>query len=328
MRFKKNNTILFIDSDVTYHFIVGEMLKNKSEMVFASTVETSVDAIKKHTAIELIILCIDDINHQYIINALFQLFQTLKPLILVSRNTEAIHMYDLLTVYGASNFMIKPFSKQAMIECVENAKKHYPSPFNQRLLHDLTMFNRRIIECNNQFTMDAPLPLLRVAHLDKSIQDLMNIKKTLEGFHAFPKSSRQHILFIDDEKNIIDNYQLFVENKPFKAHFSKSLAESRQVMEQTAIDIIVLDLGLPDGHGITLLKEIYHDHCTPLDLPDVIVVSSYFDKDTVVDVINAGAKVFLNKPMTFKKLMSVIYQITFLRYMRKEFLAKSFTKLI
>ena len=84
------------------------------------------------------------------------------------------------------------------------------------------------------------------------------------------------------------------------------------------IQIIILDLGLPDGHGVNLLKEIYEHDCTDPELPDVIVISSYFEKDTVIDVINAGAKTFINKPMTYKKFISVIYQLTFLRYMRRE----------
>ena len=75
---------------------------------------------------------------------------------------------------------------------------------------------------------------------------------------------------------------------------------------------------MPDGHGVNLLKEIYDQDCTNAELPDVIVISSYYEKDTVVDVINAGAKIFINKPMTYKKFISIIYQLTFLRYMRKE----------
>ena len=51
--------------------------------------------------------------------------------------------------------------------------------------------------------------------------------------------------FIDDEKNIIDVYQNFVEDKPFNSFFSQSLSESRVVLARESIDIIILDLGLP-----------------------------------------------------------------------------------
>ena len=197
-------------------------------------------------------------------------------------------------------------------------KKNGIRPFKQRLHHDLNFFNDNIRYFNDRFNLEPPIELIRLEPLDQQIQNLLQIKKQLEKFFQFQKSSRPNILFIDDEKTIIDVYQNFVEDKPFNSFFSQNLAESRKVLMDQCIDIIILDLGLTDGHGVNLLKEIYDQDCTSTELPDVIVISSYYEKDTVVNVINAGAKIFINKPMTYKKFISIIYQLTFLRYMRKE----------
>ena len=66
------------------------------------------------------------------------------------------------------------------------------------------------------------------------------------------------------------------------------------------------------------LTEIYKDDPLNTSSPDVIVISSFYEKKTVLDVISEGAKLFINKPMTYKKFISSIYQLTFLRFMRKE----------
>ena len=162
--------------------------------------------------------------------------------------------------------------------------------------------------------------------LSNQVKKLKGITTTVNNIESFPKSKRLNILFIDDEKNIIDIYKQFMEDKPFNTFYSYNLAESRKTLSKKEIDIIILDLGLPDGHGVNLLQELYKDNPTAIEKPDVIIVSSYFEKDTVVNVIRSGAKVYINKPMSYQQLMTVIYEITFLRYCRENFKIEHLTK--
>ena len=65
------------------------------------------------------------------------------------------------------------------------------------------------------------------------------------------------ILVVDDEKNLLENLYNFLKNKGFKkVYTAKNLKESRFKLENFKIDLIVLDLMLPDGSGFDLLKEI------------------------------------------------------------------------
>ena len=74
----------------------------------------------------------------------------------------------------------------------------------------------------------------------------------------------------------------------------------------------------PDGrHGIQLIDELYKYNTEDQSLLYIIVVSSFFERDTVVNVIRSGARVFINKPMPLKRLSSVIYQMTFVRFCRE-----------
>lgn len=65
------------------------------------------------------------------------------------------------------------------------------------------------------------------------------------------------ILVVDDEKNLLENLYNFLKDKGFKkVYTAKNLKESRFKLENFKIDLIVLDLMLPDGSGFDLLKEI------------------------------------------------------------------------
>lgn len=65
------------------------------------------------------------------------------------------------------------------------------------------------------------------------------------------------ILIVDDETNLLENLYNFLKDKGFKkVYTAKNLKESRFKLENFKIDLLVLDLMLPDGSGFDLLKEI------------------------------------------------------------------------
>lgn len=65
------------------------------------------------------------------------------------------------------------------------------------------------------------------------------------------------ILVVDDEKSLLENLYNFLKSKGFKkVYTAKNLEESRFKLENFEIDLIVLDLMLPDGSGFDLLKEV------------------------------------------------------------------------
>lgn len=65
------------------------------------------------------------------------------------------------------------------------------------------------------------------------------------------------ILIVDDETNLLENLYNFLKDKGFKkVYTAKNLKESRFKLANFRIDLVVLDLMLPDGSGFDLLKEI------------------------------------------------------------------------
>lgn len=65
------------------------------------------------------------------------------------------------------------------------------------------------------------------------------------------------ILIVDDETNLLENLYNFLKDNGFKkVYTAKNLKESRFKLGNFKIDLVVLDLMLPDGSGFDLLKEI------------------------------------------------------------------------
>lgn len=65
------------------------------------------------------------------------------------------------------------------------------------------------------------------------------------------------LLIVDDERNLLENLYNFLKDKGFKnIYTAKNLKESRFKLANFKIDLVVLDLMLPDGSGFDLLKEI------------------------------------------------------------------------
>ena len=65
------------------------------------------------------------------------------------------------------------------------------------------------------------------------------------------------ILIVDDETNLLENLYIFLKENGFKkVYTAKNLKESRFELGNFKIDLVVLDLMLPDGSGFDLLKEI------------------------------------------------------------------------
>ena len=101
-----------------------------------------------------------------------------------------------------------------------------------------------------------------------------------------------NILIVDDEKILLENLYDFLKNKGFKkVYTAKNLKESRFKLENLKIDLLVLDLMLPDGSGFDLLKELRKSS----DIP-VIILSALDGIDDRKEGFKNKADDYLVKP--------------------------------
>jgi len=72
------------------------------------------------------------------------------------------------------------------------------------------------------------------------------------------------------------------------------LAHARSWFDSHTADVLLTDLGLPDGNGIDLLRHL----ATTQPACEVIVVSVFGDEDTVLSCVEAGAVGYIHKDAT------------------------------
>ncbi|WP_126424622.1 sigma-54-dependent transcriptional regulator [Brevibacillus marinus] len=101
------------------------------------------------------------------------------------------------------------------------------------------------------------------------------------------------ILFIDDEKKLLRILQTTFAKKGYRVYTAADGTEARRQISANPIDIIFLDLMLPDTTGLELLQEFL-----PLYPQKVfILMTAYGDVESAVTAMKAGAFDYLVKPV-------------------------------
>lgn len=84
-----------------------------------------------------------------------------------------------------------------------------------------------------------------------------------------------------------------------------SCAEARQQIAKAVPDVLLVDLGLPDGRGADLIREVSAKH------PDahIMVITVFGDEEHVVEAIEAGATGYLLKDATPREIRRAILDL-------------------
>ena len=66
----------------------------------------------------------------------------------------------------------------------------------------------------------------------------------------------RHLLIVEDDRALGDGVRLALQHPDLEAVLCRSLAEARTALESRTFDLLILDVGLPDGSGLDLLRQI------------------------------------------------------------------------
>jgi DNA-binding response OmpR family regulator len=69
-------------------------------------------------------------------------------------------------------------------------------------------------------------------------------------------SSRQRVLIVEDERTLRRALVAFLRSKEIEVSEAGSLVEARAWLARGSFDVVVLDVGLPDGDGLSLLAAV------------------------------------------------------------------------
>lgn len=109
------------------------------------------------------------------------------------------------------------------------------------------------------------------------------------------------VLVVEDDREIRALMQSSLSVEGFEVQTAVSLSEATALFRHDLPDVIVLDLGLPDGDGVELVQEVRQRHATP-----IIVVSARHQEAQKIRLLDAGADDYLTKPFSVNELLARI----------------------
>ncbi|MDD5007440.1 MAG: response regulator [Syntrophorhabdaceae bacterium] len=113
------------------------------------------------------------------------------------------------------------------------------------------------------------------------------------------------ILLVDDSPEIIEVLGDFFALNGCHVHKAYTGNQALETLSKEDIEVVILDVNLPDVNGITLLDTIKVN--TPAAA--VIMATGFYDPNFIVDAMKKGASDFLIKPFELDKLMLVMMRV-------------------
>jgi two-component system repressor protein LuxO len=117
-----------------------------------------------------------------------------------------------------------------------------------------------------------------------------------------PRNPPGEVLLVEDTRSLAEVYRQYLRAEPWPIRHVETLAEADEALASQKFDLVMLDLRLPDGDGLELLRRIK----ARAEAPAVIVITAHGSVATAVDAMRAGAVDFLLKPFSAERLIVTI----------------------
>ncbi|MDZ8118107.1 two-component system response regulator CreB [Pontiella agarivorans] len=116
--------------------------------------------------------------------------------------------------------------------------------------------------------------------------------------------TQKRILIVEDEQAIADNIAFAVETEHMEAVYAPTAGEAEQRLAEGAVDLIVLDVGLPDESGFDFCRRIRGRS----DVPIIFLTARESEIDRIVG-LELGADDYMSKPFSPRELTARIRAI-------------------
>jgi len=101
------------------------------------------------------------------------------------------------------------------------------------------------------------------------------------------------VLILDDESNSTEEIFEFLQKEGYRVYSANSAKTGLAIVKREKIDVIILDLYLPDSNGLDLLGKVKTENPNI----EVIMISGQGDVDSIIRSIRLGVVDFLRKPL-------------------------------
>ncbi len=112
------------------------------------------------------------------------------------------------------------------------------------------------------------------------------------------------ILLVEDNEMVTMGLKYSLEQSNFKVFTKKNIIDTKEFLSNEQIDIIILDISLPDGSGL----DLYEKEIKKREIP-TIFLTARDDEETIVKGLEIGADDYITKPFSTKELIARIKKV-------------------
>ncbi len=126
------------------------------------------------------------------------------------------------------------------------------------------------------------------------------------------------ILIVEDDKSLNQGIILALREEGRSLHPAYTLSQARQIWKKETIDLVILDINLPDGSGYGLLREIRQESAVPV----LMLTANDLEIDQVTG-FSLGADDYITKPFSLMVLRARVERT--LKRMQGETISSDYT---
>jgi FixJ family two-component response regulator len=129
--------------------------------------------------------------------------------------------------------------------------------------------------------------------------DMSPVSKNPKKKSSKAKADRPNVLVVDDEQSMIELVDDVVAKQVnCRVLSAKSIKQARKILATQAVDMMVADVMLPDGDGMSLLPVLREHHPNA----HAIVITGAPSMDGAIEAIRGGALDFVPKPFSAEQI--------------------------
>lgn len=113
-----------------------------------------------------------------------------------------------------------------------------------------------------------------------------------------PESQQQRVLIVEDDSVVREVIEHAIATPQRRVYHAADLAQAREILNEQAIDLALIDLNLPDGKGVELARDIRAGRSHTRS----IIITGQATLDHAVDALRCGATDFVSKPLNIDEL--------------------------
>jgi CheY-like chemotaxis protein len=142
------------------------------------------------------------------------------------------------------------------------------------------------------------------------------MKSEIEGFHTqatffdYKKIEEPNILIVEDNDDNKELMKIYLSKSQYKYTFANDGMEAIELFKFGNFNLVFMDIQMPVIDGYEATREIrkFEKENNKTRIP-VIALSAYIQTEDIGRSFNAGCDAYLTKPVSKKKLLSIIERL-------------------